>query len=78
VTESYRDLYKVGIEDARNRLVLEVQRLQLEQDKQIQAAHERCANVAKENAELRIAIGCLQERFDKMAEWAKKQGKEKT
>ena len=71
MTESYRELYKASIEDARNRIVLEVQRKEIEHERQIEAAHQRIASFAKENSELRLALGHLQEKVDKIANWLK-------
>ncbi len=79
---SYRELYKASVEEARNRIVVEVQRQAIEHEKMIEAAHNRIANLSKENAELKLAVGALQEKVDKMANWlkerAEKEKKEKT
>jgi predicted FMN-binding regulatory protein PaiB len=75
---SYKEMYEVSKEDARNRLVVETMQTVLQAEKMAAAAHERHDTQLKEIVGLRMEVERLNEvvkslsdRMDAMREWAK-------
>lgn len=70
----YRHHFRVSMEQARNEMVIELKRQNMELEQQVKACHKRLTEVHKELDTMQLAIGQLQARMDKMSEWAKKKG----
>ena len=70
-----QERYRQEIEAARNAIVLECKSECLKLKQQIDSAHKRIEEVVFMIEERDKMIGQLQERMDKMSEWAKGKGK---
>jgi predicted FMN-binding regulatory protein PaiB len=75
---SYREMFEVSKEDARNRLVTEIMQTVMRAEKMAEKAHERHDTQLKEIVGLRMeverlnsVVKSLSDRMDAMREWAK-------
>jgi hypothetical protein len=70
-----REAYLRDMEAARNQLAVECKSELLNHQKQIDRAHKRIDELVAMIEDRDRMIGQLQERMDKMSEWAKTKGK---
>jgi len=70
-----QERYRQDLEAARNAIALEVKAECLKLKSQVDAAHKRIEEIIFLIEERDKMIGQLQERMDKMSEWAKGKGK---
>lgn len=70
----YRHHFRVSMEAARNEIVIELKRQNMELEQQVKACHKRLTAQSKELEQMQIALGELQTRMDKMSEWARRRG----
>jgi chromosome segregation ATPase len=70
-----QERYRQEIEAARNAIALECKAECIKLKAQIDAAHKRVEEIIFALEERDKMIGQLQERMDKMSEWAKSKGK---
>jgi len=74
---STKEAWESHKEAARDAIVTETRAKFLEAEEQLKRMHKRIDELQIENNKLKIELGALTERMDKMSEWAKAQTKGK-